>query len=244
MPDHLTLALDARPPCAPQLPLRGVTVLVVEDSRLACEALRLMCRKLGARLRRAESLQTARLHLRLYRPDVVVVDLGLPDGRGEGLIADLVGSARRPMVLGLSGDGAGRANALAAGADGYLDKPVDSIGGLQALLLALLEERGLPVLALDGDHGWALNPDPLALRDDLAYAAALIGPDPDPDLCRYVAGFVGGVARQAQDRPLAEAALRAQPKGLRDALCLRLAQPNPAFARPIGPLGGSGPATG
>ena len=68
-------------------PLAGLTVLVVEDSRYACEAMRLLCQHSGARLRRADSLAAAARHLRVYRPDVLIVDLGLPDGPGEALIA-------------------------------------------------------------------------------------------------------------------------------------------------------------
>lgn len=132
LPAHLRAAL----------PLQGLTVLAVEDSRFASDALRLMCQRAGARLRRAETLETARAHLRTYRPDVVIVDLGLPDGRGEALIRDLVLSARRPaVILGTSGAEGGRSAALAAGADGFLDKPFES---LAAFCLAL--RRHLPDL--------------------------------------------------------------------------------------------------
>ncbi len=228
MPDRLTDVMTPRPPRLADLPLHGVSVLVVDDSRLACDALRLMCRRLGARLRRAESLRAAAVHLRLYRPDVVIVDLGLPDGSGEALICELTAAASRPVVLGLSGQGNGQAVAMAAGADGYLDKPLESLAKVQDTLVALL-----PACAVAGGAvaEIALAPDPLALRDDLAYAAGLLLCDPDPNLHLYLAGFIGGVARQAHDGALAEAALCAQPNGLRAAVQARLALPDRAFDR-------------
>ena len=101
---------------APALPLQGLTILVVEDSRFACEALRLIAQRAGARLRRAETLETARAHLRTYRPDVAIVDLGLPDGRGEALIRELVlARPRTAAIIGMSGLPSGRPSALAAG---------------------------------------------------------------------------------------------------------------------------------
>jgi CheY-like chemotaxis protein len=228
MPDRLTVHLTPRMPNGANLPLDGVTVLVVDDSRLACDGLRLMCRKLGARLRRADSLQAADLHLRVYRPDVVIVDLGLPDGSGEELIRTLGACAPRPVVLGMSADALGYARSMQAGADGYLEKPLQSLAKLQGVLLTLLPMRTMPALV---GADLALATDPLALRDDLAYAAALLKSDPDPDLRHYLAGFLDGVARQAQDQPLAKAALCAQPKDLRAALHARLALPDQAFMR-------------
>ena len=80
--------LPARPPSQDR-PLAGLTLLLVEDSRLACEAMRLICRRSGARLRRADTLEAAERHLRSYRPGAVVVDLHLPDGSGLDLLAAL-----------------------------------------------------------------------------------------------------------------------------------------------------------
>lgn len=219
------------------LPMRGLTVLAVEDSRFAAEALRLMCQRSGARLRRAETLAAAKSHLRLYRPDLVIVDLGLPDGRGEVLIRDLVLRAPRPPVIfGTSGNPSGRATALAAGADGFLDKPLESLQAFQNALL-----RHLPDLAIPMPDDTALTPDPLALHDDLTRAAAVLDADPDAATRRYVAGFLSGVARHAHDPALQEAADRAGTApldgtfhALRGMLQRRLAAPDGAFraARP------------
>lgn len=183
---------------AARLPLRGLTVLAVEDSRFASEALRLMCQRSGARLRRAETLAAARSHLRLYRPDAVIVDLGLPDGRGEALIRNLVLTAQRPMmILGTSGSSGGRSQALAAGADGFLEKPIESLATFQ---------QALSGVALSEGEGEMQPPDRLALRDDLAQAARRLADDPDPGTRRYLAGFVQGLARIAHDPDLAAAA--------------------------------------
>ena len=80
-------------------PLLGLTVLVVEDSRFACEAMRLLCLRSGARIRRAGSLRAARRHLQVYRPSIVIADLGLPDGNGIDLIAELAQSQPRVDAL-------------------------------------------------------------------------------------------------------------------------------------------------
>src|SRR6056297_3042819 len=124
-----------RPPTA-RRPLLRMTILVVEDSRYACEALRLMCLRSGARIRRADCLTSARRHLQVYRPSAVIVDHGLPDGSGLELIAEL--HAARPRVgilMGMSGDGTGASAAKAAGADGFLDKPIASLATFQHAIL-------------------------------------------------------------------------------------------------------------
>ena len=183
------------------LPLRGITLLAVEDSRFASEALRLMCQRLGARLRRAETISAARSHLRLYRPNVVIVDLGLPDGRGEALIREVVLTAHAPIVLGMSGDDGGRALALAAGAEGFLDKPLESLAAFQDLLLRHLPDRINAVPTVEE----ALHPDTLALRDDLARAATMIEAGVPAEGRDYLAGFLSGVARHAHDDDLVAA---------------------------------------
>ncbi|MGB0905001.1 MAG: response regulator, partial [Mangrovicoccus sp.] len=124
MSDTVESYLMRRQPTAAR-PLLGLTVLVVEDSRFASEAVRLLCLRSGARIRRADCLNSARRHLRTYRPAVVIVDLGLPDGSGEDLIQELAESSDpMELVLATSGDPDGRARAMAAGAMDFFEKPI------------------------------------------------------------------------------------------------------------------------
>ncbi len=187
---------------ATALPLQGMTILAVEDSRYACEALRLIARRAGARLRRAETLEAARAHLRTYRPDVAIVDLGLPDGRGEALIRDLVlARPRAGAILGMSGLPSGRASAMAAGADGFLDKPLGGYRAFCEVLAPFMPER--MQISLDDLSAPLPASDPLALQDDLERAAEGLSQDPDTATRRYFAGFVAGIARVTEDAGLA-----------------------------------------
>jgi CheY-like chemotaxis protein len=175
-------------------PLHGLMLLVVDDSRFTCDALRLILHRAGARLRRAESLEIARLHLAFHRPDLAIVDLGLPDGRGQDLIAEL--SAQGFPVLGLSGDPAGRETALDAGAAAFLEKPIGSAAGLVRLIRQLATGVG----PLERGEDWpAPAADPMALRDDLLRAAALISGPGDAD---YATAFLRSLARAAGDGTL------------------------------------------
>ncbi len=232
-------------PGRPVQPLRGLTILAVEDSRFACEALRLLCLRSDARLRRAESLEQADRHLSLYSPDIVIVDLGLPDGNGADLIRRL---AQRcgpgPTVLGTSGDPAGHSAALAAGAAGFLPKPIDSLARFQTTLLGHL--RATPPLPQDID-ALPLNPDRFALHDDLLRAATLLRAANDGHSRRYVAAFLGSLARSAQDRDLEQAARHAADTALAlphlaALVAARLAAAPPAFGPPDGGSSLSRPA--
>jgi len=178
--------------------MRNATMLVVEDSRYSCEVLRLYCRQLGIRLRRAADLGQAQAHLRLYRPDIVMVDLGLPDGRGEGLIAQLTeGKHRPPLVIATSGDDHARSNALAAGADLFLDKPLPELAEFRGLLVDHYP-AALP-LALLPNRPFRPEADALALQDDLAMAEKRLS---HADDLPYISGFVAGVAGSAGDQEL------------------------------------------
>ncbi|MEM8537093.1 MAG: response regulator, partial [Pseudomonadota bacterium] len=118
--DTLSDMILHRSPTA-RRPLLGLTVLMVEDSRYASEAVRQMCLRSGARIRRADRLENARRHLAVYRPSVLLVDVGLPDGSGIALIKLLAEAVPRiNVILGISGDSGMQADVMAAGADGFI----------------------------------------------------------------------------------------------------------------------------
>ncbi|MCC7320360.1 MAG: response regulator [Rubellimicrobium sp.] len=227
------MVTESRPlirPTAAQ-PLFGLTILVVEDSRLTCEALRLVSIRSGARLRRADSLAHARRHLMVYRPGCVIVDIGLPDGSGAELLAEL--AAARPRIdvlLGMSGDPDGEGAAMAAGADGFLSKPLTSVAQVQSAILAHLPQAGRPLWPRPAEDG-VLHPDPAAWRDDLHHAAALLARTGGPGI-DHATRFLAGVARAAGDCDLSRAVdeLAAAPHGHRGGA-------HPALARVIGLVG-------
>jgi len=187
-------------------PLMGLTVLVVEDSRFASEAMRLLCLRSGARIRRADCLKSARRHLGVYRPSVVIVDLGLPDGSGEDLIQELhTDAARVDVIITASGDDGLEDTALAAGADGFIAKPIESLAVFQSIVLANLPDELRPTgprILPDAE----IRPDPIALRDDLISIARKLNNKADKSTLDYVAQFLSGVARSAHDSALEMAA--------------------------------------
>ncbi|MEZ5686920.1 MAG: response regulator [Paracoccaceae bacterium] len=205
MSDDLSELIHSTAPTA-QRPLLGLTVLVVEDSRFASEAMRLLCLRSGARIRRADCLASARRHLATYRPGVVIVDMGLPDGSGADLIREIRAMKPvPPVVLGTSGDSGTGPVALAAGADGFLEKPLESLAAFQQVVLTALPNDLRPaVLAAAPDD--LVHPDPIALRDDLHHMAEILSPQADATALSYAAQFLTGVARSAHDAALETAA--------------------------------------
>lgn len=198
-------------------PLLGLTILVIEDSRYACEALRLLCLRSGARIRRADCLKSARRHLQVYRPSVVITDVGLPDGSGLDLIEEMNDAHPRVrIILAISGDENVEKAALDAGADGFLPKPITSLAAFQNAILSRLPDDRQPTGPREMTDE-TIEPDPIAFVDDMAHAADVLNESQEDNNLDYLAQFLGGVARSAGDTPLAKAAddlAQARMKGL------------------------------
>lgn len=191
-----------RPAQLRRMGLQGLTILLVEDSRFASDGLRRLAMAGGARLRRAESLALARRHLATYRPDVVMVDIGLPDGSGLELVHDLTCRCLgTPVVLALSGDPGLEARALQAGAMAFLCKPIGSLSEFQHAVL-----RHLPGREAGGCDQAELGADPLALLEDLSLAKSMLARQLGTAQRSYLARFLCGLARATDDPDLALAA--------------------------------------
>lgn len=199
--------------------LFAVTILLVEDSRSASEAIRLYAAESGARVRRADSLYAASRHLAIYRPNVVMVDLGLPDGDGLALIHQLA-FAGIPIegIIATSGNDRDtwQAEARTAGAAACLEKPIASLRAFQECVLSVLpdaETRRQPEDAELMLHDRASVR--CALEGDLRRARSLLAdalPGGDTDTVAYCAQFLHSVGGMLGDRELVTTA-RAAARG-------------------------------
>ena len=111
--------------------------------RISARASRRWSQRDGYRTREAANLAMAREQISEASPDLVLLDIGLPDGNGLELISD-EGLDSHPEFVVMTGDTAVETAiaALREGALDYLPKPVDR-GRLQSILTNVARTRGL-----------------------------------------------------------------------------------------------------
>jgi two-component system KDP operon response regulator KdpE len=117
-------------------------VLVVDDDPQLSRALRITLRAAGYEVVLAADGRTALREAAAEHPDLVVLDLGLPDLDGTEVLRGLRPWFTGPvLVLSARADSHDKVGALDAGADDYVSKPFD-MAELLARLRALLR-RGI-----------------------------------------------------------------------------------------------------
>lgn len=117
-------------------------VLVVEDEGPIRRFVRAALEEEGCGVVEAQSVAEGRAQVGACCPDLVVLDLGLPDGNGVALIRDLRSWSDVPvLVLSARTREDEKIEALDVGADDYLTKPF-GVGELRARVRALLRRRG------------------------------------------------------------------------------------------------------
>jgi two-component system, OmpR family, KDP operon response regulator KdpE len=109
-------------------------VLLVEDEREIRRFVRAALETEGCRVFEAESMQRGLIEAGTRKPDLILLDLGLPDGNGVDFIRDCRAWSQVPIiVLSARSDEHDKIEALDAGADDYLTKPF-GVGELLARL--------------------------------------------------------------------------------------------------------------
>jgi two-component system, NtrC family, response regulator AtoC len=121
-----------------------LNALVVDDDENARRALAMLLAEEGFAPQTADSLGQARDRLLAAPPDVVLLDLTLPDGSGFDLIQDLKAQIDHVEVVVITGHASvdSAVEALRHGACDYLTKPVDATR-LRTMLINLARTRNL-----------------------------------------------------------------------------------------------------
>jgi two-component system KDP operon response regulator KdpE len=113
-------------------------ILIVDDEEQIRRLLRFALEEAGYTVREAESGRIALGEVALVAPDLVILDLGLPDTPGTEVLRALRPICSAPvLILSVLGNEKGKIAALDAGADDYLTKPFSG-GELLARIRALL----------------------------------------------------------------------------------------------------------
>ena len=115
-----------------------VRVLIVEDERQIRRFVRTALEAEGCQVFEAETRGQGLIDAGSHRPELVILDLGLPDGDGVQFVRDFRAWSSAPvLVLSARSTEHDKIDVLDAGADDYLTKPF-SVGELMARVRALL----------------------------------------------------------------------------------------------------------
>jgi two-component system KDP operon response regulator KdpE len=119
----------------------GFTAVIVEDEPQIRRFVRASLETEGWQVFEAETMKQGLVEAGTRAPDLVVLDLGLPDGNGVDLIRDLRGWSQVPVIiLSARTEEAAKIEALDAGADDYLTKPF-GVGELMARVRVATRRR-------------------------------------------------------------------------------------------------------
>ena len=147
-------------------------LLVVEDDEPTRALITSNLEAHGYRVREAGAASEALRAWDAERPDLVVLDLGLPDADGTSVIRRLRRDATTPiLILSARGEERDKVAALELGADDYVTKPF-GLEELRARVAALLRRAAGP----KADGAGSLRLGPLTL--DVAHREVRIGGEP------------------------------------------------------------------
>jgi CheY-like chemotaxis protein len=121
--------MNRNQPHLPEGILANRGVLVVEDDQDARDLLITVLRTNGAKVAAADSFQTAIEVLKQFIPDVLVLDIGLPEYNGYALIAKIRSQPLTRQIPAIAvtafASPTDRDTALASGFQAHISKPFD-----------------------------------------------------------------------------------------------------------------------
>ncbi|WP_259304318.1 response regulator [Thermomonas sp. S9] len=145
---------------------------MIEDDVQIRRFVRVALEDAGFAVTEAEGVKRGLIDAATRRPDLIIVDLGLPDGDGKRLIAEVRGWSDLPiLVLSARDQEREKVAALDAGADDYLTKPF-GVDELLARLRALLRRRSsaaADVIVRFGDIEVDLARHEVRKRDEMVH---------------------------------------------------------------------------
>jgi CheY-like chemotaxis protein len=113
-----------------EVSVAGECILVIDDNEMNLKLLRWLLEKHGYAVRTAGDARSARESVRALRPQLVLMDIQLPDVDGLQLTREFKADPALkdvPIVAvtsyAMKGD---REKSLQAGCDGYITKPIDT----------------------------------------------------------------------------------------------------------------------
>lgn len=146
-------------------------VLVVEDDKSVRNLIVTTLRTHGYRYAEAPTGEAAIVQASSHNPDVILLDLGLPDMEGAEVIRRVRGWSNMPIiVISARSEDVDKIAALDAGADDYLTKPF-SVDELMARLRATQRRLAYTVSSAPADSSFVNG----ALRVDYAANTATLG---------------------------------------------------------------------
>lgn len=217
---------------------RQVTILIVDDEPAIRRLLHTSLARADYRIVEAASARETMAALHIDKPELVLLDLGLPDRDGLELIALIKAAGASVIVVSARDATEQKVAALDLGADDYVSKPFDSEEVLARIRAALRHklagETGTPVvrcgdieidLAAHLVHKAGvevhLTPKEYAFLADLAKSAGRVvthsallksvwGPGHDSDV-EYLRVAARGIRRKLEDDPSQPVLIRNEP---------------------------------
>ena len=114
-------------PMSIEIPILKKQILLVEDESVFANAVRKHLLRKGYDINIASDLKSARLYVKENIPDLILLDMRLPDGSGLDLLNEIKSKNTNTEILVMSayGELEDAVSAMKLGASDYLKKPID-----------------------------------------------------------------------------------------------------------------------